>query len=384
MTDQQAVSALKEILQIPSTTGEEQRVSQALQTLLEQNGIDCTVIEYAPGRPQLVAEIGSGQPVLAFSGHMDVVPVGETPWAHDPFSAYEQDGKLYARGATDMKAGLLAHIVAMIRLKQQGLPTTGRIRLLATVGEERCAVGAEQLFQLGYCDDIGALVIGEPTENAVCTGHKGALWLQVNTYGKTAHGSMPEQGINALEHMLSLIPRLRPCFAYAGTHELLGASTYSLNVLHSGNATNVIPDKCSLDIDIRTLPGQSHAQLLQAVQAVLDDAMADDAACKADVTVVNDLSPVCTHEADAFVQTALAASANVCGQAKPIFGMKGYTDASMFTQAKRAFPVVILGPGVSSLAHQPNEYVGIQSYLDAIQIYMDIATQYLQGGEVRT
>lgn len=238
MDNQEALQLLKEVVQIKSILGDEKLVADKLQALFEQHDIPCEQVEYSAGRNQLVATLKGSEtgPVLGFSGHMDVVPVGEIPWEEDPFAAIEKDGLLYGRGTCDMKSGLIAAVVAMIRLKEAGANFKGTVKLLATVGEETSAIGSGQLVDQGYADDLDALVIGEPTNVEIGVAHKGALWPRITTYGKTAHGSMPDQGVNAIEHMLLVLNAFKETFDFSqSVDELVGASTSSLDIIKGGN-----------------------------------------------------------------------------------------------------------------------------------------------------
>ncbi len=156
-----AVEWLKEIIRIDSTLGNEKEVADYIKILLDDAGIPYEEITYAEGRTQLVATLeGTGEgKVLGISGHMDVVPVGENEWEYDPFSATEVDGKIYGRGSSDMKSGVMAAVVAMINLKESGTAFNGKLKLLLTAGEETSAVGSEQLTELGYADYLDALLV---------------------------------------------------------------------------------------------------------------------------------------------------------------------------------------------------------------------------------
>lgn len=228
------ITWLKDILRMDSTTGNEKIVADYLTSILQNAGIATRQIEYAPGRNQLIATLNgtTAGNILGVSGHMDVVPVGNVPWQHAPFSAVEENGKIYGRGASDMKAGLVAAVAAMVKLKEQNVPLKGAIRLLATIGEETGAIGARQLTELGYVDDLDALIIGEPTGNHLVTSHKGVIWLKLETTGQTAHGSAPQLGVNAIDHMLYFLDMFRKKINLAKySDHILGVSTASLNVL---------------------------------------------------------------------------------------------------------------------------------------------------------
>ncbi|MBO0424086.1 ArgE/DapE family deacylase [Enterococcus plantarum] len=380
MNNQEALQLLKEVVQIKSILGNEKVVADTLQALFETHDIPCEQVEYSAGRNQLVATLKGTKegPVLGFSGHMDVVPVGEIPWDEDPFAAIEKDGLLYGRGTCDMKSGLIAAVVAMIRLKEAGSNFKGTIKLLATVGEETSAIGSGQLVDKGYADDLDALVIGEPTNVEIGVAHKGALWPRITTYGKTAHGSMPDQGVNAIEHMLLVLNAFKETFDFSqSVDELVGASTSSVDIINGGNGTNVVPDKCTVEIDIRTIKAQDHTELKQQFKEMLDTLATTVPDFKAEIEFINDLPSMKTELDDPFTVLTQKVVADVTGQTANTFGMTGYTDGSQFGRVNKAFPILILGPGETKYAHQPNEFVTINDFYRMITINENIAKAFL-------
>lgn len=165
MEKQKRIQVLQDVVRIPSVNGKEAEVADYLSQLLEEYGIESQHVTYCDGRDNLVASLSTGEgKVLGLSGHMDVVSAGnEDLWKYPPFEAHIVSNRLYGRGSTDMKAGLMALVVAMLELKEEGSPFRGTIKLLATVGEEVGELGSEQLTREGYVDDLDALIIGEPT-----------------------------------------------------------------------------------------------------------------------------------------------------------------------------------------------------------------------------
>lgn len=382
MDNLKAIECLKDLIRINTIGGDEKQAADHLEKLLSSYGITTRQVVYSRDRNQLIATLKgavSGK-VLAFSGHMDVVPVGEKKWKYDALGAEESDGKIYGRGASDMKSGVMAAVVALVRLKENNLPYAGEVRLLLTVGEETGAIGAGQLTELGYADDLDALIIGEPSKNNICFAHKGAFWLRVHTYGHTAHGSMPDLGVNAIDHMILFINAFNKAFHFASyTDELLGRSTSSLNVINGGVGTNVVPDKCSIEIDIRTLPGQDHDRLLKQVNELIDRLSKDKPGFKADVEIINNQMPVYTEPDDPLVGISKKAIEAVTGKKPDLLATSGYTDASQFVKSEKKFPVLIIGPGIGEQAHQPDEYVWVQDYLDSIAIYEGISKEFLKN-----
>ncbi|WP_010529158.1 ArgE/DapE family deacylase [Lentibacillus jeotgali] len=382
MDQDQAKSFLKDIIQIKSVNppGNETAVANKLKALFDEHDIETELVEYDDNRANLIARLKGEEDgsVLGLTGHMDVVPTGEVKWEHDPFGAEEENGKIYGRGTCDMKSGLVACALAMVSLKEEGLPKKGEVTLLATVGEEAGAVGARQLTEKGYAEPLDALIVAEPTQNHIKIAHKGALWPQIVTYGKTAHGSMPDMGTNAVAHMNEVIHRMsgKEFELQYEEDDLLGGSTYSINVIKGGSNTNVVPDQCFTNIDIRTVPSQDHKQIIKQIKQVITSAEEKYPDLTADIRLLNDQTPMKTPADDPFVKL-VQDTVKPLGIPTTLGGMTGYTDSSQFTHANEVFPVIVLGPGDTSVAHQPDEYVEVDKYLTSITLYKEIGKKFL-------
>ncbi|MCD8081270.1 MAG: ArgE/DapE family deacylase [Bacteroides sp.] len=384
VTETQSLMWLKKIIQIRSVLGNEKEVVDYLKGILESEGITTyeeVVLDAENNRSQLVVTLKGEKEcdkVLGFTGHLDVVPVGDEAWEYDPFSGYETDGKIYGRGSTDMKSGVMAILVSLINLKQSGKPFSGTLKLLLTAGEESSGIGAAQLVEQGYANDLTALLTAEPSLNYTFTAEKGALWLEFKTTGKTAHGSTPEEGINAVDHMLAFIQRFKERIDFSQyTDKLLGTATCSLNVLQGGKATNVVPDSCIAQFDIRTVPSLQHSYILQTIRDIQNELESEIKDFDFNYTVLTDLSVVNTPYDDPFVELVLNARTDIAAPQPGPLGYTGYTDAAQFIKVNSSLPIVILGPG-GTLAHQTNEYVTVSDYLNAIQIYDRIINDYLE------
>lgn len=380
-----AVEFLREIIQIQSVNppGNERDVAIALKGLLDQYRIENRLIDLGNNRANLIACLrgenrSPNKRILALSGHMDVVPPGQLSWEHDPFSCVIKGGKLYGRGASDMKGGLVGLVFAMLELKEEGARLGGDVKLLASAGEETGAFGAKQFFESGQMDDVTALLIAEPTRGDVVVAHKGALWVEVTCYGKTAHGSMPDLGVNAIIHMNRFLNAFFDTFRMMyNVDEMLGHPTFNVAVIEGGVKTNMVPDQCRVQIDFRTVPSQRHEQILCDLQLLIDNLYQEDTDCRAEIQVLNDLSAVGTPADHPFVQTVCVAAKEIFGCEPIIRGMNGYTDAAVLAPPERPIPLVIIGGGDERLAHQPNEYIEIDAFLRSIDLYKSIIRKYL-------
>ncbi|MEB3103855.1 M20 family metallopeptidase [Ferviditalea candida] len=383
MKQREAVEFLQRLIQINSVNppGNERWVADVIAERAKKYGLDNEIIRLDENRANIIVRLkGSGsKPALVFSGHLDTVPAGENPWIADPFSGEEIDGKIYGRGASDMKSGVAAMIEAMISLHAAGAEFPGDIIFAGTAGEEVDCLGAQAFMDENVFSAAGAIVIGEPTSGEVFIAHKGALWLEITTYGKTAHGSMPDQGINAIVHMNQIINRLQQySFSYAEKHQLLGEPTLNISTISGGIKTNVVPDRCVLTVDIRTIPEMEHKQIFREIKAILEELEAATEHFRAEIRVVNDRQSISTDRSHPLVDTAVRTNQQIKGHLSEPKGVNYYTDGSVFAPAT-GLPIIIYGPGDEKLAHQPDEYVEIDKYLESIQYYAKFARNYFEN-----
>lgn len=378
----EAIKFLKDILNTNSVNppGNEEKVAKILAEKLKENGIESTIRPLGPNRAYLVARLkGTGKKkALVLSGHMDTVPPGEIPWDYDPFDAKEVDGLLYGRGSSDMKSGLAALTMAMIEVEKSNVTLEGDLVLAATAGEEVDCLGARAMVEDGVLNDAGSMIIGEPSNGEIFVCHKGALWLEITSYGKTAHGSMPDLGINAIENMNVFINALHNKFKFKYKEcTLLGEPTINLGTISGGVRTNVVADLCKICIDIRTVPGQNHQEIISDIKDLLKK-IENTSNARFDLNVLNDLVAVSTPVEEPLIQLALSTANDLFNRKYEPKGVRFYTDASTFVPGLgNNLPVLFYGPGNETMAHKPNEYVEINKYLDSIKFYKEVILRYL-------
>lgn len=325
--------------------------------LLEAGGFACRRIEQGPGRSNLIATRGTGPGrALAFTGHLDTVPLGAAPWRHDPFAGRIENGNLYGRGSTDMKGGVAAFLLAAL----EGTTPPGGVALLLTAGEETGSDGARRMAEAGGLPEIGALIVAEPTANRAVPGHKGALWLRLRFHGVTAHGSMPERGVNAIRLAAQALGRIE-ALDLGPAHPVMGAPTLNIGTIHGGLNTNSVPDLCEVTLDLRSVPGVSHAALIAAIRGVLPE--------RTEIEVLIDLPAVWTDPGTPWLDEITRESAVLSGAETAPMAMSYFTDASILTPALGAPPTVILGPGAPEMAHKTDEYVSVARLEQAVAIY---------------
>src|SRR5262249_48527286 len=269
----EAVALTRDLVRVDTINppGAEAPCVQQVARLLEAAGFELRTYDFAPGRTSLVARIGgrADAPPLCFTGHVDTVPLGGQPWTRDPHAAEIAAGRLYGPGSTDTKSGLAAFVTATIELAPH-LARTAGVVLVITAGEETGCDGARHLVSLpGVLGCAGAIVVAEPTGNEPLVGHKGALWLQARTSGVTAHGSMPERGVNAISKAARAVTRLEQFTFDVPPHPVLGRATLNVGTIAGGLNVNSVPDAATIGIDIRTIPRQPHAASLRRLRHYL-------------------------------------------------------------------------------------------------------------------
>ncbi|ACK40706.1 ArgE/DapE family deacylase [Listeria monocytogenes] len=378
MERERKIQILKDIVNIDSTNGHEEQVANYLQKLFAEYGIESEKVQYDVDRASLVSEIGSNDgKVLAFSGHMDVVDAGDvSKWKFPPFEAAEHEGKIYGRGATDMKSGLAAMVIAMIELHEEKQKLNGKIRLLATVGEEVGELGAEQLTQKGYADDLDGLIIGEPSGHRIVYAHKGSINYTVKSTGKNAHSSMPEFGVNAIDNLLLFYNEVEKFVkSIDATNEILGDFIHNVTVIDGGNQVNSIPEKALLQGNIRSISEMDNETVKQVLVKIINKLNKQENV-NLELIFDYDKQPVFSDKNSDLVHIAKSVASDIVKEEIPLLGISGTTDAAEFTKAKKEFPVIIFGPG-NETPHQVNENVSIENYLEMVDVYKRIATEFL-------
>jgi succinyl-diaminopimelate desuccinylase len=301
-----------------------------------------------------VLPVAKTTPLLLFSAHIDVVPVTRPEeWTHAPFGAEIHGGRMYGRGSSDMKSGLAAAMIATRELLESGVA----VALAVSTGEEIGCRGAADVARALDGWAIGAVIIPESTANTVVLGHRGALWLTVETAGTAAHGSTPERGDNAILSMGRLLATLDQL--PLGSHPELGRETVNVGTITGGTVPNIVPDSCTVELDLR-LAGTDPETIvtwLSAQPAV------------ASVTVDLDLSVVWTD----------AQSPWLASLGSPVNSLPAayYTDASVLVSSlPPATPIVVWGPGDPAVVHSVEESVEIDAVYEAAKLYLSAGQRW--------
>lgn len=367
-----AFSLTRELISLHTINppGKERKCAEYLGRLLEDEGFKVAFYEFDEGRTSLIAHIGGNgeKASICFTGHMDTVPLGAKAWSKDPFAGEVDGDRVYGRGASDMKSGIAAMVVASLRLAKL-LNGSAAITLVITAGEETGSQGASHLAQLGnVLGKSGAIVVGEPTSNYPLVGHKGSLWVEVRTTGVTAHGSMPERGVNAIYKAVDAVAKLREFDFGVSPHPILGPPTLNVGTIAGGLNINSVPDQAKIGIDIRTIPGLSNHEAYEKLESCLGG--------KISIERIMDVDSVTTDPNNDWMQEVFGIMESFLGERPVPRGAAYFTDASVLTPAFGNPPTVILGPGEPEMSHKTDEFCYISKIEEAAEAYSEIAKKW--------
>jgi len=378
-----AVALTRELVRIDSRNPSlvahgpgEANVAQALASVLDAWGFRVEVVDAAPGRPNVIARIGTpGGRTLMFNGHLDVV--GVDGMTHDPWSA-DANGhadRIYGRGSSDMKAGIAAMCAAAAHAGEGALD--GEIIVAAVADEEYESIGTRSLIERGVRAD-GAIVT-EPTRLAIMPAHLGFVWANVTTYGRAAHGSRWDIGVDAIRHagiLLAELDRIDDEELPTRTHALLGRPSVHASLISGGTGMSTYPDSCTVCIERRTIPGESPESVRRELESACSRARARQPKFRAnvDVTFAQEPSDV---SLDAPIVRALRGALDASGETARIEGMTAWTDAALLNAA--GIPAICFGPGDISLAHAAEEWVSVSEIERATKVLARLVTEWFGG-----
>jgi succinyl-diaminopimelate desuccinylase len=347
-------------------------------------GWEPSVEEVEAGRPNVVAVLeGDGPgPTLLLEGHTDVVTEGPRElWSVDPFAGEIRDGRLYGRGAADMKAGVAAMLFAADAVTRASFP--GRIVVAALCDEEGMMLGAKRFCRSELARALDAAIVCEPEGWEICTAQKGAIRLRLDARGKMAHGAMPQHGLNTAPALAAFVQaageQQRRLQAEHGAHPTLGPTYVTPTVIQAGDPLqiNVIPETSWVGVDIRTIPGVDHAELIDAFRVDVER-IAAETGVELTLSVIDD-RPSTETPVDAPVVRALAAAHTAATGEQPVYGgVPGATDGTILWR-ELGIDVAVYGPGGKWIAHQVDEFVEVAEIERYTEIYADAARRYLEG-----
>lgn len=369
-----AVLFLKEVLNIASVNGrdDEGKVAEYLQKYFQSHGI-ASFVDRIDGRHANVHAFLEGEDTTTeiWNGHLDTVDYGNLGiWETNPREVVEKNGKIYARGASDMKSGLAAMVYVLCHLPKRPKRS---IQFIGTCDEEKGGLGARKILEKEQMKLAEILLISEPSAMDLALAQKGCLWLKVKVKGKTGHGAYPEQGVNAIHFLYEMAKELRVYIEGFG-HYLLGDSTLQINQIQGGIVPNMTADNCEAVLDIRMVPSLTADMVLARAEQILQTLKQEKPALDMRFEVMNQRRAIEIAQEEREVQKLRQMIEKRGYQPKPI-GINYFTDASILVQNELVQKVLICGPGEPELAHQPNEYVEIRKYLDYIEVLKEYACE---------
>jgi acetylornithine deacetylase len=358
---------------VPGARGEAD-VARRIAEELVSIGLHVHITEVAPGRPNVVGTLDGRSPgrSLMLCGHIDTVGVAGM---EKPFEPVERDGRLYARGAQDMKGGVAAMIGAARAIVDSGGLASGQLVVAAVIDEEHASLGADALVTTFRAD---AAVVTEPTDLDIAVAHKGFQWIEIETCGRAAHGSRPQDGrdaILAMGRVLAAFEALDRRLQAGPSHALLGTCSLHASTIAGGREWSSYPDRCLVQIERRTLPGEADTVALAEAMSILEALQHADAEFEADAALIFGRQPYEIERGHPLPGLLASASARA-GHRGKIVGMSFWTDASILGAA--GIPSVLFGPGGAGL-HSTEEYVRLPDVEICRDALVELTREFTRG-----
>ena len=362
---------LRSLIQIESVNppGNENQIANFIKNFLLKNNIYSELVPLEEGRSSVVAKIeGEEERNITLCGHMDTVRVKEEDWTKPAFQGLIENGKMYGRGASDMKGGVAAILYAAALLKRKGIIPKKTIQLALTADEEWGYRGAKNLVDGGYFYRTDFLIITEPSNLQVSTGEKGELWIKAKFYGKSAHGSTPEVGVNTIipgsELVVKVAERYKQIFA---VDPFWGKTSMNIGQFHGGVQVNIVPNYSEIQLDFRVISEEDKEKAVELVRKTGEE-IAKKYKVRFEEEIFNYHPPIFTSPDNHYVEKFLQAAG-----AREVIITKYCTDGATIIPEKK-MPFIIFGPGDIAQAHQNDEYINLESIYRAVDVFIKFLT----------
>lgn len=343
--------------------GNERLAVNVVEKYFKTHSIRYDIFEKFVGRANIVGYIGNRSPTLLVACHLDVVPPGNG-WDTDPFKSVVKNGRIYGRGANDNKGQMASMLVLAKFLKDNESKLNGSFLLIGAADEEKGSdLGLKYLLdECGISADFAIIPDVAHNMKIIDVGEKGALFLNITSYGKQAHGSTPEKGINAIWNMVELLNQLKNIKFQSLSHELFSHPTLNLGTISGGAVHNVVPAKCEVKLDIRYLPGETEKEIVGNINEIIASIEKNNPTSKFDITVDAHLPPTQVPADNPLVNIISMHSESVLGT-KPI--PRGFSGATVTKQLiEKGIIAVGFGPGDEDQSHIANESIEIQELIN--------------------
>ena len=359
---------LQGLIQIKSVNppGNENQIANFIREFLLKNNIHSDLVPLEEGRSSVIAKIeGEEERNITLCGHIDTVRVKEEDWTKPAFQGLIENGKMYGRGASDMKGGVAAILYAAVLLKRRGINLKKTVQLALTADEEWGYRGAKNLVDGGYFDRTDFLIITEPSNLQVSTGEKGELWIRAKFYGKSAHGSTPEVGVNTIipgsEFVVNITERYEKIFK---ADPFWGKTSMNIGQFHGGVQVNIVPNYSEIQLDFRVISEEDKEKAVELVRKTGEE-IAKKYKVRFTEEIFNYHPPIFTSPDNYYVEKFLQAAG-----AREVIITKYCTDGATIIPMKR-MPFIIFGPGDIAQAHQNDEYIELKSLYRAVDTFID-------------
>lgn len=330
-------------------------------------GIEYKVFEKVKDRSNIIGYIGKGKPEFLIVCHLDVVPAGDG-WSADPFKARIKDGRVYGRGANDNKGEMASMMVLARFLKENESHLKGTFMIAGAADEETGSdLGAEYLVnECGLHADYAIVPDVSHNMQLIDISEKGALFLEIISYGKQAHGSTPNLGVNAIWNMMELLEKVRTLQFSRKTHPYHTPPTINLGAINGGVAPNIVPGVCKAILDIRYLPGDNKCEILKSIEEIIHDIQASNDSARFEVKVLSDLLPSEIEPDNPLVEVTSKHTESILKRRPEVKGMSGTTINKQLIA--KGITSIGFGPGDVGCAHIADESVNIQELVDFAKI----------------
>ena len=377
---QNVVELTKKLVQLDSSNpgNYERDIGTYLETLFSKQQFVVTKSEVLPNRYNLMAEL-EGEvktPALVFICHMDTVTLGEG-WTKDPLGAEEVEGKIYGRGACDMKSGLACAVTTLLEMANRKEKPKHSLKFIGTVDEEDFMRGVERAIADGWVQKEDWIMDTEPTNGQIQVAHKGRTWFEITIDGVTAHASTPWKGADANAAMAEVIREIRLGILNTPKHEDLGISTVTFGQIQGGYRPYVVPDHCKVWVDMRLVPPTDTKAAEEIVKKAIAKAEAEIKGVHGSYCITGD-RPYIEKDEKSYLLEQLKRSADaVTGEETKVSFFPGYTDTAVIAGTLHNHNCLSYGPGNLELAHKPDEWVSVEDIYRCEAVLKELARRML-------
>ena len=384
-TSDELIRLTQNLVKIPShknVLGQEREVVKFIYEFCKNNDIEVELQDVVGERKNVIAYIrgnGKGKSIM-LNGHTDtVLPYNMTI---NPFDAFIKDGQIWGRGTVDMKGSLACMLVTMLTIKRMNLTPGGDIVFTAVIGEEGKSEGTEYIVKAGIKTD--AAIVGEPSSYEYGVGHRGLEWFDVLITGKASHSGKPEKGVNAIDHAMTFIQKVKSDLypkLKERHNEYMGDSIMNFGTIQGGTEQSTVADRCLIRIDRRYIPGETVETVMKEYQDILDELNKDDTSFHGIIKVTDESllelrhPPLITSMNEPIVSSVREAMKEVINEEPKMVGGMGWTDAALL-KTYLEIPTVVVGPGDLEFAHTEDERVAIKDLINFVEIYFKIIEKF--------